>query len=169
MAQLPLRPNVCMLVYNKKYQLFLGERFGSKGVWQFPQGGVDLRSLPIKSVVRELREELGLKDKHIGKIHKLKSTHSYNFSSPPDYALNKWRGQKQTFWLVEFLGTNKDIKLDCHEQELMNFKWCSPQEIRKLAEPKRLIGYLKPLREFEKFVIEEECGKVAIPTRFRRN
>jgi hypothetical protein len=39
--KLPLRPNVCMLVYNARGQLFLGERLRNKGHWQFPQGGAE--------------------------------------------------------------------------------------------------------------------------------
>lgn len=152
MNQLPLRPNVCMLVFNRDKKLFLGQRLGEPEVWQFPQGGVQ-SSVPLEeNVIRELNEEMGVRPSSIEIVKKLESTHSYEFQRPPDYAKDKWRGQKQTFWLVSFNGQDSDIDLNTHEAEFMGWKWCTPQEVRQLAEPKRLIGYEGPLKEFEEFL-----------------
>jgi len=150
--KLPLRPNVCMLVYNRQGRLFLGERFGEPGHWQFPQGGVEPRYSLRENVIRELREELGLKKRSIGKIVKLKSTHEYEWRTPPRYAHKKWRGQKQTFWLVEFVGADGDIDLESHkEQEFARWRWCSVTEVKRRAATFRRAGYLGPLREFLEF------------------
>lgn len=150
--KLPLRPNVCMLVYNRKGQLFLGERYGEPGHWQFPQGGAEPQYTLRENVIRELREELGLKKRFIGKITRLKSTHQYEWRTPPRYAHKKWRGQKQTFWLVEFVGTDSDIDLARHkEQEFGGWRWCSATEVKRRAAPFRRAGYLGPLREFVEF------------------
>lgn len=150
--KLPLRPNVCMLVYNREGKLFLGERFGEPGHWQFPQGGAESRYTLRQNVLRELREELGLKKRSIGKVSKLKSTHEYEWGTPPRYAHKKWRGQKQTFWLVEFVGTDNDIDLEGHkEQEFSTWKWCSATEVKRRAATFRRAGYLAPLREFLDF------------------
>jgi putative (di)nucleoside polyphosphate hydrolase len=147
--KLPLRPNVCMLVYNTKGKLFLGERYGEPGHWQFPQGGAESRYTLRQNVFRELREELGLKKRSIGKITKLESTHEYEWRTPPRYAHKKWRGQKQTFWLVEFVGTDSDIDLTTHnEPEFASWRWCSVAEVKRSAAPFRLAGYKGPLREF---------------------
>ncbi|MBX7142956.1 MAG: NUDIX domain-containing protein [Oligoflexia bacterium] len=149
MEKLPLRPNVCMLVYNCDHKLFLGERFGEPGVWQFPQGGVDLKVALEESVYRELWEEIGIGRDKLSIIKRCDATHSYEFQDPPGYARGKWRGQSQTFWIVRFEGTDKDISLTQHEQEFMSWRWCSPAEVRVLAEPKRRPGYEAPLKEFE--------------------
>ena len=150
--KLPLRPNVCMLVYNSKGQLFLGERHGEPDHWQFPQGGVEPRYTLRQNVLRELREELGLKKRHIGKVMKLAATHQYEWRSPPRYAHKKWRGQKQTFWLVEFVGTDSDIDLASHkEQEFSSWRWCSVAEVKRRAASFRQAGYRKPLQEFLEF------------------
>jgi len=150
--KLPLRPNVCMLVYNNKGKLFLGERFGEPGHWQFPQGGAESRYTLRQNVVRELREELGLKKVSIGKLTKLTSTHEYEWRTPPKYAHNKWRGQKQTFWLVEFVGKDSDIDLTTHkDQEFASWRWCSVAEVKRRAAPFRRAGYVAPLREFLEF------------------
>lgn len=152
MTLLPLRPNVCMLLFNKDKQLFLGERFGQPGVWQFPQGGIDINASIEESVYRELDEELGVPRSLLQIRKKCLATHEYEFQDPPGYARGKWRGQSQTFWIVEFLGTDRAINLTTHEQEFMAWRWCLPKEIRSLAEPKRRPGYEKPLLEFEEFI-----------------
>lgn len=150
--KLPLRPNVCMLVYNAKGQLFLGERKSTEGHWQFPQGGAEPEYSLRENVKRELREELGLEQATIGKLLKLRSTHEYEWRKPPSYAKGRWRGQAQTFWLVEFVGKNSDISLNAHDEpEFSSWRWCAPRTVRTLAAPHRLAGYEGALREFESF------------------
>jgi putative (di)nucleoside polyphosphate hydrolase len=150
--KLPFRPNVCMLVYNAKGKLFLGERKNHEAHWQFPQGGAEPEYSLRENVKRELAEELGLKRSAIGRILKLKSTHVYEWHNPPAYARGRWCGQSQTFWLVEFVGKDSDIDLDAIEEpEFSAWKWCAPRTVRRLAVPHRLPGYESPLREFEAF------------------
>jgi putative (di)nucleoside polyphosphate hydrolase len=150
--KLPLRPNVCMLVYNSKGKLFLGERVDERGHWQFPQGGAEPRYSLKENVLRELKEELGISCQHVGKVKRLTSRHQYEWRSPPKYANGKWRGQKQTFWLVEFLGDDSDLDLaSFHEPEFRSWLWCSVAEVRRRAAPHRLPGYSGALTEFLAF------------------
>lgn len=158
--KLPLRPNVCMLVYNTKGRLFLGERYNEKGHWQFPQGGAEPDVSLKENVIRELKEELGLKKRHIGKLTKLTSRHEYEWRTPPKYAHNKWRGQKQTFWLVEFIGDDGDIDVASYkEPEFQSWRWCSVAEVKRKATPFRLAGYNGPLREFLAFKRSKSAAK----------
>ncbi len=137
-----------MLVYNAEKRLFLGERFGSPNIWQFPQGGVEEGATLEENVVRELNEELGLKPAHIGTLRRLSTTHEYEWERPPEYAVGKWRGQSQTFWLVQFVGHDQDIHLTAHETpEFMAWRWVAPGEVESLAEPRRLGGYRPALQE----------------------
>lgn len=147
MTTLPLRPNVCMLVFNSMGKFFLGEREGEPGVWQFPQGGVEPHLSLEQNVLKELNEELGADPALFQIEKKLQATHEYDFQTPPAYARGKWRGQSQTFWLVRFAGSDSDIQLDRFEPEFMSWRWCSFQEAQQLAEPKRWPGYLSPLKE----------------------
>ncbi len=161
--KLPLRPNVCMLVFNSKGQLLLGERKNTEGHWQFPQGGVEPEYSLRENVKRELQEELGLEQESIGRLFKLRSTHQYDWSNPPSYARGRWRGQAQTFWLVEFVGRNSDIVLDSHDDpEFSAWRWCAPRTVRKLAAPHRVTGYEGPLCEFEVFWRKRKatCAKI---------
>lgn len=141
-----------MLVYNTKGKLFLGERCNERGHWQFPQGGAEAKYTPKENVIRELREELGIRPKHIGKIKRLTSRHEYEWRSPPKYAYGKWRGQRQTFWLVEFIGDDSDIDLASYkEPEFQSWEWCSVAEVKRKAAPYRVAGYRGALREFLTF------------------
>lgn len=144
------RPNVCIILYNRERKVLLGERYGQPGIYQFPQGGVEDGS-PEESVYREINEELGIPREKLRIERKLNATHQYDFSEVPAYAAGKWRGQSQTFWLVLFLGDNSDINVDGDHPEFTGFRWCSPEDVRNVAEPKRLPGYEKPLQEVESF------------------
>ena len=151
---LPLRPNVCMLVLNSEGKLVLGGRQGNPGVWQFPQGGVDESSTVEASVLRELEEELGA-DRHLfAIIKKLDAVNEYDWEVPPPYGVGRWRGQSQTFWLVRFDGSDSDIDLSRYDEEMMDFRWCSVPEVRALAEAKRLPGYEKAISEAEAYIAE---------------
>ena len=147
--KLPLRPNVCMVVLNQDGLIFLAERKGETGKWQFPQGGVEPGLTLEENVVKELTEELGAKAELFRIVRKLEATNDYEFLRPPDYAKGRWGGQSQTFWLVEFLGTDADIDLNAHNPEFMAFQWCSSEEVLKKAEPVRLAGYNKALSEIK--------------------
>ena len=151
-SELPYRPNVCMLLFNTEKKLWFGERTGEPGVWQFPQGGVQDGEKLEKTVVEELHEELGAPREVFSIASKLFATHQYDFTRPPEYAKDKWRGQSQTFWVVEFLGKDSDINTGRFQPEFDSWKWCTPEEVRALAEPKRLPGYEAPLREFEELM-----------------
>lgn len=147
-----LRPNVCLLVYNAKGQLFLGERLGKRGHWQFPQGGVERGRSLKETVIRELREEIGVGKRSIGAITKLSATNHYLWKKVPDYAVGKWVGQSQTFWLVEFTGENSEIDLTTTDDpEFRSWRWCSVTLVRRLAAKERRQGYEAALREFVAF------------------
>ena len=152
MSELPFRPNVCMLVLNAEQRIFLGERFNEPGVWQFPQGGVEEQQSLEENVLRELQEELGAPSQRFQILKKLATTRQYEWRSPPAYAVGKWRGQSQTFWLVRFIGADTELKLDAYDQELAAYRWCTIEEVVALAEPKRLEGYRPALDEAREFL-----------------
>jgi putative (di)nucleoside polyphosphate hydrolase len=152
------RPNVCMLVLNRDDLLFLGERRGESGVWQFPQGGAEPEHTDEENVLKELYEELGAEKRCFQIMKRLESTHRYEFSKPRKYRGKMWDGQDQSFWLVRFKGKDSDIKLDRFEPEMMDFRWCTIEEVRKLAEPKRLKGYDAPLEEVREILLRQMKG-----------
>ena len=148
-AHLPYRPNVCMLVFNSRGELFLGQRDGEPETWQFPQGGVDAGQSLEENVLRELQEELGAAKECFAIVAQLKATHTYDFGTPRAYGAEVFRGQAQTFWLVRFVADDTAIQIATPEREFMGWGWYTPAAVRLKAEPRRLSGYLGPLAEFE--------------------
>ncbi|MCB0320357.1 MAG: NUDIX domain-containing protein [Bdellovibrionales bacterium] len=153
-----LRPNVCILLYNAQKKLFLGERCDCPGEWQFPQGGVEGDCSLEENVIREIEEEIGVSRDLIRVARRLRATHEYEWKEPREYGDQTYRGQTQTFWLVEFLGNDSDINLNTPHPEFMDWKWCASKEIPNIAHKQRLAGYILPLREFEDFLMLEDTG-----------
>ena len=58
------RPNVAALMVNEKGRLLVCERLLNPGAWQFPQGGVDDGEDHDVAVLREVEEEIGMKQEH---------------------------------------------------------------------------------------------------------
>lgn len=149
MNDLPYRPNVCMLIFNHEKKLLLGERKGCPGVWQFPQGGVELDQSIEENVLREVQEELGIDRSLVEIVGCLKARHRYDFDIAPAYAEGVWRGQDQTFWVVRFKGRDSEIIVESAEPEFESWCWATPDQVRNQAEEKRRAGYDAALKEFE--------------------
>jgi putative (di)nucleoside polyphosphate hydrolase len=149
-SKLPFRPNVCLFIYNKDRKFFLGERLASNNLWQLPQGGVEDDGDLIENAIREAVEELGLKEASLVSYKAtLNTVNQYTFDNPPNYAKNRWQGQRQNYCLLEFLGENSDIMLDYYHAEFSDYRWVDLDEIQNLAEPKRVIGYQKAISELK--------------------
>jgi putative (di)nucleoside polyphosphate hydrolase len=159
-----------MLVYRADGKLLLGQRINRVKHWQFPQGGVEKRYSLRENVIRELKEELGIPRSKLGKIKKLSATHSYDWKKPPEYAKGRWRGQTQTFWLVEFRGADSDIDLSAyHEPEFKSFRWCSVATVKRLAAKERIAGYLAPLSEAAQVLQKQKAAPTSAGTRVSRS
>lgn len=156
-SPLPLRPNVCILLQNSDGKLLLGKRLGSdlseKEEWQFPQGGVKKKYSLEENVLREIEEELGLSDELVEIKAKLDCVHEYEWFTPPKYAADKYRGQSQTFWLVEFLGSDSDINVATEEPEFSDWIWVNPDEVLSYTDEVREEGYRKALNELSSAVL----------------
>jgi putative (di)nucleoside polyphosphate hydrolase len=153
MVDLPLRPNVCLFIVNQNKRIFVGERFGCPGIWQLPQGGIEDGISEEENALREAHEELGADLKLFRTVKRLEAQHWYNFSEPvPLYAVGRWRGQKQSFWLIEFCGKDEDINLGRFQPEFSDYCWATVDELKKKAEKKRLAGYEKALGEISEYL-----------------
>ncbi|MGA1192461.1 MAG: NUDIX domain-containing protein [Bdellovibrionota bacterium] len=150
-----LRPNVCIILLNREGKLFLGERLHEPDHWQFPQGGVDEGGSLEETVLREVHEEVGVEPGKLRIIRRLHATHSYEWDSVRTYEGREYRGQSQTFWLVEFLGDDQDIDLQVHEQEFQRWQWVNPKEALALVSPVRRSGYELPVTEVLEYLSEK--------------
>ena len=69
-----------------------------KGVWQFPQGGIDAGETPQEALFRELKEEIGTKKVEI--IAQYPQWISYDFPVSVSDKMAPFSGQKQRYYLV---------------------------------------------------------------------
>ena len=127
---LPLRNGVGAVVVNRNNKVFVGKRIDNPGkFWQMPQGGVDEGEEYFDAMKRELFEETGIKNFEI--IKEIDGMTEYEL---PDYLLGKiwkgkYRGQKQKWYVIRFLGDDKEIDLNTSKPEFIEWKWINLDEL----------------------------------------
>ena len=147
------RLGVGIVLFNKKKNIFMGERIDNKGAWQIPQGGVNLskNECLLSAAKRELFEETGISS--IKYICESKEWHYYYL---PNYLSKKlWRGkfigQKQKWFAFDFLGSEEEIKVKQEniKPEFCSWKWVSPDKVSDLIINFKKDIYKKVLCEFQ--------------------
>ena len=127
--KLPLRLGVGAIVLNKDNQVFVGKRKDNPvNKWQMPQE-VDKNEDLIDAMKRELEEETSIKNIKI--IKELEKWTEYEL---PDYLLGKiwkgkFRGQKQKWFIVRFLGDDNEINLNTSHPEFIEWKWLNIEKL----------------------------------------
>lgn len=121
---LPLRNGVGIIVLNKENKILVAKRIdNSKNFWQMPQGGVDEGEDFLSAAYRELEEETSIKNVEL--IKELDGMLTYEL---PAHLLGKiwkgkYRGQKQKWFIMRFLGNDDDINLKTDKPEFLEWKW----------------------------------------------
>ncbi len=121
---LPLRSGVGIMVLNKENKVFVGKRIDNpKNFWQMPQGGVDTGEDFLSAAYRELKEETSIKNVKL--IKELDGMITYEL---PENLLGiiwkgKYRGQKQKWFLMKFLGNDNEIDVKTSNPEFLEWKW----------------------------------------------
>lgn len=131
--KLPYRDNVGSIVFKGDKYLLIQMIDWTDNLWKFPQGGVHEGETKKETAMRELKEELGTDKFKIIKQFPFKHQYDWDKESVK-LAKFKWRGQKQTFFLVEFLGDEDEIKID--RDELRDYRWATKEEVLKLIDIK---------------------------------
>ena len=122
--ELPLRLGVGIIVLNKENKVFVGKRIDNPtNKWQMPQGGVDHGENLVNAMKRELKEETSIRSIKI--LRELEGWTEYEL---PDYLLGKvwrgkYRGQKQKWFIVRFLGKDEEINLKTTHPEFIEWQW----------------------------------------------
>jgi N-acetylglucosaminyldiphosphoundecaprenol N-acetyl-beta-D-mannosaminyltransferase len=122
-----LRQNVLAVIINKEGKLLIIKNKRFRNHWQFPQGGIEAGEKPEEAVIREASEELGCLPKVLKVIKQIQETHSYIWREYSQL-LKGYKGQRQTAFILQFNGTDKDIDLS-KSQEAEGFQWVSPDEV----------------------------------------
>ena len=122
--KLPMRQGVGVIVLNKNNEVFVAKRKDNPvDKWQMPQGGIDFNETPFEAMIRELAEETSIKNiKVLKEIEK-----SLEYELPPNLLGKIWkgkfRGQKQKWYIVKFLGNDEEINLNTKHPEFIEWKW----------------------------------------------
>ena len=146
---LPLRLGVGAIVLNNKNRVFVGKRKDNPvDKWQMPQGGVNEGEELIDAMKRELEEETGIKN-----IKILKEINGWSEYELPKYLLGKiwrgkYRGQKQKWFIVRFLGKDNEINLKTKKPEFIEWQWLDIENLPRV------------IVEFKKKVYEELLPKI---------
>ena len=150
---LPLRIGVGVVLLNKENKVFVAKRIDNpKNFWQMPQGGVDSNEKFLIAAFRELYEETSIKNVKL--IQEIEGTYTYEL---PKNLLGiiwkgKYRGQKQKWFLMKYLGNDNEINLKTNNPEFLEWKWVDIDQITEIVVDFKLHIY-KELKEKVKNII----------------
>ena len=128
--KLPMRNGVGVIILNKKNQVFVAKRKDNPvDRWQMPQGGVNSGESYLSAMKRELFEETSIKS-----IKLLKELDGFFEYELPDNLVGiiwkgKFKGQKQKWFIVKFIGNENEINLKTKYPEFIEWKWIMPDEL----------------------------------------
>jgi putative (di)nucleoside polyphosphate hydrolase len=142
---LEYRPAAAVMLLNADNQVFVAQRLDSSAdAWQMPQGGLDPGEDAQTGALRELEEETGI-GPHLVEII-ARSSRELLYDLPPELAGSLWKGryagQRQSWFLMRFLGSDGDINLETEHPEFRNFQWVDPWRL-----PELIVAFKKPLYE----------------------
>ena len=146
--ELPLRIGVGIVLLNKENKIFVGKRVDNpENYWQMPQGGVDKNEDYFQAAKRELQEETGIKSVKL--IKELNEWLNYNL---PKNLLGKiwggkYRGQKQKWFIMKFIGKNEEINVKTKNPEFLDWKWIDASKISSIAVDFKVEMYKKLEKE----------------------
>ena len=131
---LPLRSGVGIVLLNKENKVFVAKRIDNpKNFWQMPQGGVDNNENFLSAAYRELEEETSIK-----KVELIKEIDGITTYELPEHLLGiiwkgKYKGQKQKWFLMRYLGNNDEINIKTDNPEFLDWKWIDLEMITEVV------------------------------------
>lgn len=139
------RSGVGIMLINAKKEIFVGKRIDNNSdAWQMPQGGLDAGESEDVAMFRELKEETGIDESSIRVLKKSQTYHYYNlpYKLQKKFWGGKYLGQKQRWYLAEFIGDESAINIATENPEFSHWKWISENEIISA-----IVGFKRELYE----------------------
>ena len=154
---LPYRACAGIMLANMQGQVFVGQRIDKApegDAWQMPQGGIDKGETAREAALRELTEETGVSPDLVDIIAESAEEHYYDL--PPEMMGKIWggkyRGQRQSWFLMRFKGQDSDIDIATDHAEFSKWQWVSPAQLPQLIVPFKKRLYEAVLAEFADLV-----------------
>ena len=150
---LPLRSGVGIVLLNKVNKVFVAKRIDNpKNFWQMPQGGINKGESFLKAAFRELKEETSIENVEL--IKELEGTMTYEL---PNHLLGiiwkgKYRGQKQKWFVMRFIGDEKEINIKTKNPEFLDWKWIKIDLITELVVDFKLHVYKELKGQIQKII-----------------
>ena len=151
--ELPLRIGVGIVVLNDQNKVFVGKRKDNPiDKWQMPQGGVDKDEDFVTAMKRELYEETSIKN-----IKILKELDYFLEYELPKNLLGiiwkgKFRGQKQKWYIVRFIGKVSEININTEYPEFIEWKWIEMEKLPEVIVEFKKKVYEEVLAELKRFI-----------------
>lgn len=132
------RPAAGIMLVNREGKVWVGQRRdNSLEAWQMPQGGLDPGEKAEAGALRELEEETGIAPDKVEIVTCCPEELTYDL--PEDLIgvvwKEKWRGQRQTWFLARFLGEDADVNLQTAQPEFRAWRWAEVSELPRLIVP----------------------------------
>lgn len=150
---LPLRNGVGIVVLNKQNKIFVAKRIDNpKDFWQMPQGGVDNGESFLTAAYRELEEETSISNVEL--IQEIDGTTTYEL---PKHLLGiiwkgKYKGQKQKWFLMRYLGEDSEINIKTHKPEFLEWRWIDLDMITEVVVDFKLHVYEELKEKIQKII-----------------
>ena len=148
--KLPLRIGVGIVLLNNKNNVFVGKRIDNPGkFWQMPQGGINNNENFFEAAKRELEEETSVKSVQL--VKELDPWLEYEL---PNNLLGKiwggkYRGQKQKWFVVKFIGQENEINIKTKNPEFSEWKWIKLSELTETVVDFKFDIYKKIKKELD--------------------
>jgi putative (di)nucleoside polyphosphate hydrolase len=149
MNDLPYRRNVGAVLFSRTGQVLVARRAhlpnaeAAAGGWQLPQGGIDEDEDPKTAIFRELTEEIGTANAEILAEHPEWLTYDLPADLIGKAFKGRFRGQRQKWFALRFLGKDSEIRLDADPHpEFDAWRWAEISELPGLA-----VAFKRPIYE----------------------
>jgi putative (di)nucleoside polyphosphate hydrolase len=143
------RPGVGVMLIDSIGRVFVGKRIDViEEAWQMPQGGIDGNETPIIAAMRELLEELGTANVEV--VAESGRWLQYELPSSLHGRAwdGRWRGQRQKWFLMQFVGDDREINVATEHPEFSAWRWIAPERLVELIVSFKRQLYLDVLEEF---------------------
>lgn len=147
----PYRQAVHAVIIDNNNHFLVVQKLNYKdNEWSFAGGGIEEKENPHEAILREIKEELQIKNAKILAESKV----AYNYDWPEEVIRRRYqkdgkyfRGQQLKYFLVKFLGDKTSLKFQ--KEEIRAIKWVTYEQLSQhLIFPNQWPSAEKVIKEF---------------------